>query len=144
MFESDGGVLGYAYASAHRARLAYQWCVDVSVYIDCRAHHRGVGRALYTALFELLKRQATRTCMLASRCRTRRASACIAPWVSCRSAMHQRIGFKFDRWHDVAWLHLRLADDPQPLLGPRPVRELLRQPDVLTMLDACAGGVRLR
>ena len=31
--EHQGEVLGYAYASAHRARAAYQWSVDVSVYI---------------------------------------------------------------------------------------------------------------
>jgi L-amino acid N-acyltransferase YncA len=54
VFESDRKILGYAYASAHRARQAYQWCVEVSVYVHPQAHRGGVGRALYTALFELL------------------------------------------------------------------------------------------
>jgi len=31
VFEAAGKVLGYAYASRHRERLAYQWCVEVSV-----------------------------------------------------------------------------------------------------------------
>jgi len=57
VFEKDAKVLGYAYASAHRSRPAYQWCVEVSVYVDPQAHRRGVGRALYEALFELLRRQ---------------------------------------------------------------------------------------
>src|SRR5437016_1691422 len=51
VFERDGSLLGYAYASSHRARKAYQWSVEVSVYVDSKAHRRGVGRALYTALF---------------------------------------------------------------------------------------------
>jgi GNAT superfamily N-acetyltransferase len=34
-------------------RAAYQWSVEVSVYIDPRAHRSGVGRALYTALFDV-------------------------------------------------------------------------------------------
>src|SRR6478609_2604667 len=46
VFESGGEVLGYAYASTHRTRQAYQWSTDVSVYIHERARKQGVGRAL--------------------------------------------------------------------------------------------------
>src|SRR5690242_19535389 len=46
----DGDILGYAYASQHRARPAYQWSVDVSAYVSDRAHRRGVARSLYEAL----------------------------------------------------------------------------------------------
>src|SRR5262249_34217558 len=35
--EHQGEVLGYVYASPHRARAAYQWSVDVSVYIHAKA-----------------------------------------------------------------------------------------------------------
>ena len=51
----DGGVLGYAYASRHRERAAYQWCVDVSVYVAQRHQRRGIGRGLYTSLLALLR-----------------------------------------------------------------------------------------
>src|SRR5262245_56707304 len=57
VFEADGNVLGYAYASCHRERQAYQWCVEVSVYVHASAYRRGVGRALYVSLFEILRRQ---------------------------------------------------------------------------------------
>src|ERR671915_576974 len=46
--EREGRVLGYAYADAHGSRAAYQWSVNVSVYVREGAHRRGVGRALYT------------------------------------------------------------------------------------------------
>jgi L-amino acid N-acyltransferase YncA len=37
--ERDGHIAGYAYATRHRVRAAYQWSVDTSVYID-DAHRR--------------------------------------------------------------------------------------------------------
>src|SRR5258708_16054144 len=57
VLEEDGAVLGYAYASTHRARHAYQWSVEVSVYLAAHGRRRGGGRALYAALFDLLRRQ---------------------------------------------------------------------------------------
>src|SRR5829696_4907624 len=58
--EEDGVVIGYAYASAHRDRRAYQWSVDVCAYVDSTAHRRGTGRALYTSLFRVLVLQGYR------------------------------------------------------------------------------------
>ena len=55
--EEDGEVAGFAYACQHRERAAYRWASDVSVYVDPAHHRRGIGSALYTALFELLVRQ---------------------------------------------------------------------------------------
>jgi L-amino acid N-acyltransferase YncA len=52
--EHRGEVLGYAYASPHRVRAAYQWSVDVSVYVHARARRSGVGRGLYRSLLALL------------------------------------------------------------------------------------------
>lgn len=40
--ERDGQVIGYAYASQHRAREAYRWSVDVTVYRAPEAHRTGV------------------------------------------------------------------------------------------------------
>jgi L-amino acid N-acyltransferase YncA len=48
--EGDGAVLGYAYAGPYRARPAYRWSVEDSVYIAPEAQRRGIGRALLEAL----------------------------------------------------------------------------------------------
>ncbi len=52
--DGAGGLRGYVYASRFRERAAYQWAVEVTAYVraDCRG--QGVGRRLYTRLFELL------------------------------------------------------------------------------------------
>jgi len=50
--EADGSVSGYAYAGPYRARPAYRWSVEDSVYVAPQEHRRGVGRALLERLIE--------------------------------------------------------------------------------------------
>jgi len=125
VFEAEGEVVGYAYASPHRARKAYQWSVEVSVYIKEGARHRGVGRAMYRCLFFLLHRQGYVN-----------AYAGIALPNPGSVGLHQamgftpigvfsRIGFKFGQWHDVQWMQLRLSDPQEPVSQPHPVKTVL-------------------
>ena len=55
VYEDCDGIAGYAYASEHRERLAYQWSVDVSCYVHERARRRGIGKSLYEALKRVLR-----------------------------------------------------------------------------------------
>src|SRR4051794_18141555 len=55
--DETGDLVGYAYAARHAERAAYQWSVDATVYVREGRHRRGVGRALYGALFPLLRLQ---------------------------------------------------------------------------------------
>ncbi len=55
--EVDGGLVGYAYGSRHHERASYRWSADVTVYVAADHHRQGIGRALYAALFGLLRRQ---------------------------------------------------------------------------------------
>src|SRR3954463_10895304 len=79
----DGRILGYAYASAHRERKAYQWSVDVSCYVHEGARKRGVGKRLYLALLEILRRQGFHG-----------AFAGIALPNAASVALHESVGFK--------------------------------------------------
>src|SRR5215471_9330498 len=141
VFEADGVVLGYAYGSEHRPRQAYQWSADVSVYTHERARKRGVGRALYTALLDLLRRQGYFN-----------AYAVITLPNSGSVHLHQsmgftpvgvysRVGFKLGRWHDVLWLHLRLSEEPTPLGEPTSTENLFRDSEVISKLHECAKSV---
>jgi L-amino acid N-acyltransferase YncA len=44
--------LGYAYAGPYRARPAYRWTVEDSIYVAPKAHRRGIGRGLLERLIE--------------------------------------------------------------------------------------------
>lgn len=48
--DGAGALLGYAYAGSYRARPAYRWTVEDSVYIAPDAMGRGVGRYLLTEI----------------------------------------------------------------------------------------------
>ncbi len=55
--ESDGQILGFAYASVFRARPAYDWGVETTIYLNRRVRKQGIGRALYDRLAEVLATQ---------------------------------------------------------------------------------------
>src|SRR4051794_41639117 len=54
--ERGGAGAGYAYGTVDRARRAYRWGGEVTVYVDARPHPSGVGRELYEALLPLRAR----------------------------------------------------------------------------------------
>jgi len=110
--ERDGSVAGYAYGSSHRERAAYRWSVEVSAYVDARFHRQGIGRALYLRLFEDL---ASRGYCSAFAGITLPNDASIALHASLGFepiGVFRNIGWKFGRWHDVAWMQRRLRDAP--------------------------------
>src|SRR5262244_3816972 len=51
--EINGKIAGYAYGSRYRERVAYQWCVESSVYIHDDFQRNNVARALYVTLIEI-------------------------------------------------------------------------------------------
>ena len=143
VFEADGRVLGYAYATSHRTRRSYQWCVEVSVYVHTNARQRGVGRALYTALFEILRRQGYVNAYAGITLPNAASVALHESLGFTAIGVFERVGFKLGNWHDVLWLQLRLSEDPTPIPEPLPASGLLQGDRVATMLQECARAVRL-
>jgi phosphinothricin acetyltransferase len=102
-------VSGYAYAAAHRERAAYRWAADVAVYVAEEQRGRGVGRALYEALLELLARQGIQVACAGI---TLPNAASVALHESCGFEFvgtYRRIGWKAGEWHDVGWWQRELA-----------------------------------
>jgi phosphinothricin acetyltransferase len=125
--DEAGSVQGYAYAGAHADRLAYQWSVNVSVYVDGRCHRRGVGRALYGVLLEVLARQGVVTALAGITMPNAGSEGLHRALGFVPAALFPRVGYKFGAWHDVAWLTRQVpaalpAGEPPP---PRPLPELL-------------------
>jgi L-amino acid N-acyltransferase YncA len=115
--ERQGGVLGYAYARAHGFRAAYQWSVDVSVYVHEEARRMGVGRALYASLFAALELQGFYNAY-AGATLPNPASVGLHESVGFRPVgVYRGVGYKLGAWHDVVWWHLPLRKrvvDPDP------------------------------
>lgn len=113
----DGdAIVGFAKSGPHRARAAYDWCAELSVYIDPAWHGRGVGHLLYRALIPRLRAQGYVT-LLAGITGGHVASERLHQkhgFVRC--ATFHRIGFKLGAWHDVTYWELHLAGEEPP--GP--------------------------
>jgi phosphinothricin acetyltransferase len=132
-------VLGYAYATQHRQRAAYQWAADVSVYLADGHRGRGLGRALYTSLLALLKLQGfLRVC--AGIALPNPASVGLHEALGFRPVgIFPSIGYKLGRWHDVGWWQLMLdhadSDPPPPVsvkrIAPRHLSDALAAGEAL-------------
>ena len=46
VYENNGIIGGYAYATRHRERTAYQWCTESSIYILDEYKGTGIAKAL--------------------------------------------------------------------------------------------------
>jgi L-amino acid N-acyltransferase YncA len=114
---SGDSLLGYAYATRHRERAAYQWSVDVSAYVHRDARRAGVGTALYTSLFAILVLQGFRNAY-AGITLPNAASVGLHRAVGFTPVgVYRKVGYKLGAWHDVEWLERELAPhaiDPAP------------------------------
>lgn len=107
--ERQGEVLGYVYATRHRARAAYQWSVDVSVYIRDGMRRTGIGRALYTSLFKLLVLQRFHNCYAGITLPNPGSVGLHEALGFQPVGVYRRVGYKMAAWHDVGWWQLALS-----------------------------------
>lgn len=109
VWEQEGKVLGYAYASAPFARDAYSWCAEPSIYLAPEIQGKGIGRLLYETLEDILRRQGYQV-----------AYAIITEENTASMAFHQALGykhlasfpgcgFKHGRWLGTIWMEKRLG-----------------------------------
>lgn len=119
--EQDGAVAGFAYAGVHRERLAYRWACEVSVYLADAHRGRGLGRALYDALFPLLEQQGYRMLLAGISVPNPASVALHASMGFEEVGVYRRIGWKAGDWRDVIWLALQLGPDThEPEIPPPP------------------------
>jgi L-amino acid N-acyltransferase YncA len=144
VLDVGGRVGGYAYASRHRERAAYMWAVDTAVYVGASFLRQGVGRALYTTLFELLVRQGyVRVC--AGITLPNPASVRLHETMGFTPVgTYRRIGFKLGRWHDVAWYQTDLRPDAPDPAPPTPLRMMMPLSDSDEAVSRGIAQLRLR
>ncbi|MBO7251153.1 MAG: N-acetyltransferase [Oscillospiraceae bacterium] len=120
VWEENGEILGYAYASAPFTRAAYSWCAEPSVYLRPEARGRNIAARLYAGLEWILKKQGYQVLYALVTSENR---------VSLR--FHEKNGFvqkgelsdcgyKFGRWVGVVWLEKRINFVENPSSFPVP------------------------
>lgn len=114
VLEDEGRVVGYAYGGPYKERAAYRWSCEVSVYLELGRRRTGAGRRLYEALFERLAERGYRTAV-AGMTLPNEASVGLHRALGFEPVgTYRRIGWKYDRWHDVAWTQRPLTTTTAP------------------------------
>ena len=99
--EIDGELLGYAYAGPYRARPAYHWSVEDSIYIAQRSHRRGIGRALIERLIAEAEAAGFRQMIAVIGDSANTGSIELHRCAGFRMVgTFDNVGFKFGRWLD--------------------------------------------
>ena len=110
VLEVDGELAGYAYAHRQAERAAYAWNAELSIYLAGKWRGRGLGAPLYRLLESLLAMQGYVNLygvITASNAGSIRLHEKLG---YRQTGLHEKTGWKFGQWHDVAWLHKRVRE----------------------------------
>lgn len=108
--EIDGRVTGYAYAGPYRARPAYRFTVEDSIYVAPDMQGRGLGRSLLDALVAACTDRGFRQVIAVIGDSEQAASIAVhaaAGFYYVGTFPH--VGFKFGRWLDTVLMQRALG-----------------------------------
>lgn len=112
--EADGERAGYAYASQHRTRAAYQTSVDTAIYLAGEARGQGIAMPLYDALFDVLTAQNYVMAFAGVTIPNHASEAFHRKAGFKQIARYPNVGFKNGAWRDVIWFAKTLAEPQTP------------------------------
>ncbi len=119
VFEMDGKITGYAYASHYRERTCYQWSTECSVYVCENSQGKNIGRALYEVLFKILQYQGYRNVYAAINLPNEQSVKFHERFGFNWFANYENVGYKLGQWKTVGWWQLQLnefSNEPKPVL----------------------------
>ena len=109
--EQGAHVVGYSYASKWKARSAYRFAVESTVYLKHGLQGRGIGKTLYGALLPILKAKGIHA-VIGGAALPNPASVALHENLGFeRVATFRQVGFKHGRWVDVAYWQRILQPD---------------------------------
>ena len=124
--ERGGEIVGYAYAGSFGSRAAYDWAVEMSIYLREDQRHRGTGKRLYAALEAVLRAQNIQNLYACIGCpdgaddaHLTRNSAQFHAHLGYRLVGEfPRCGYKFGTWYSMVWMEKCIgAHEAQPRIG---------------------------
>lgn len=131
VWEENGNVLGYAYGSLPFHRAGYRWDGEASIYLHPDAHRKGIGRVLYAALEEIMRRQGYQTLYAIITAANEGSVAFHQALGYHQTARFPHCGYKFGTWYDVLWLEKPLQSVTSPSTFPLPASEIVKNDRIL-------------
>ena len=103
VIENEGVVDGYAYATKWRARSAYRFSVEITVYLSPNAIGKGYGASLYANLMEQLATLGVHA-VIAGIALPNEKSIKLHEKIGLKKIAHfEQVGFKNQQWIDVGY-----------------------------------------
>ncbi|MFD1472068.1 GNAT family N-acetyltransferase [Companilactobacillus mishanensis] len=112
--DDDGTILGYAYAHRYRPREAYDWAVEISIYVDKNTRGAGIGKMLYTTMEEELAKQNVVNIVSYVTGENKNSVAFHEKMGYQEVGILKKMGYKFDKWYDVYVMQKRISDTDHP------------------------------
>lgn len=110
VYEIEGRIAGYAYATKWKERSAYRFSVETTVYIGIENVGKGIGRTLYQYLIKELKEQGFHTA-LGGIALPNKESEALHEKLGFEKVAHLKdVGFKFGNWIDVCYWQYQLKE----------------------------------
>lgn len=129
-------VIGYAYASKYRDRVAYQWAAESAIYLKEGVHRKGIARILYEALFQILCLQGYINLYAIITLPNVKSVGFHQAMGFQELGIFRKVGYKLGKWHDVIWFERHLmehTDNPsvpqkmQSILESKQLNEIIQQ-----------------
>ncbi|KAI8907128.1 acyl-CoA N-acyltransferase [Entophlyctis helioformis] len=101
VWEEDGKVVAYAYASSFRPRAGYRFTAESSVYVDAACQARGIGSRLYVALLDELRSRGFHSVVGVATTPNDKSERLHERLGFTKAAVMRQAGWKFGQWWDV-------------------------------------------
>ncbi|MES2381101.1 MAG: N-acetyltransferase family protein [Bacteroidota bacterium] len=127
-------IIGYAYASKHRYRTAYQWSPESTIYLTNEAHGTGIARVLYETLFALLKLQGHFNVYAGVALPNEKSMRFHKALGFEDIGIFKKVGYKHGNWHDTHWFQLFLTEHVLNPATPKKLDEVINHIDFQNIL----------
>ncbi|MCF0128863.1 MAG: N-acetyltransferase family protein [Pseudobutyrivibrio sp.] len=115
--ELEGKIVGYCYAGIFKARAAYDWAVETTIYVKKDLRRSGVGRKLYAKLEEALKAQGILNLCACIACPREGNEYLTDDSIRFHESLGYELvgrfhqcGYKFDHWFDMVWMEKMVGE----------------------------------
>jgi L-amino acid N-acyltransferase YncA len=108
VYEEENRIEGYAYATEWRPRTAYRYSAETTVYLKPQSTNKGIGTALYKSLIEEMKALQVHS-LIGGIALPNNSSIALHEKLNFKKVAHfTEVGFKLNKWVDVAYWQLLL------------------------------------
>lgn len=120
----NNNIIGYAYASKHRSKAAYQWSPESTVYMSPAFHRKGIARMLYETLFSLLRLQGYFNVYAGVSLPNEKSIGFHKALGFSEIGIFKKAGYKLGNWHDTHWFQLHLSEHILDPPNPKTISEI--------------------